>query len=66
MGDALLTVPEIAKYTNRSERSVWSDIYAGRLPFIRIGRSIRVDPGDLSAFLEQRRSGQVVREAAAS
>ena len=63
MGEPLLTIPEVAKYLHRSERSVWSDVYTGKLPIIRVGpRSVRVDPSDLSVFIEQRRSGQLVRQ----
>lgn len=50
-GAPLLRVVEVAKRLSISERSVWSLIAGGKIPVVRIGKSPRVDPADLEAFI---------------
>lgn len=40
---SLLLTPEVARILRRSVPSINRDRMAGRLPFIRLGRSIRFD-----------------------
>lgn len=47
----LLTVPQFARQTTTSERSVWRWIAAGHLPVVRLGRAVRIDPDQLDAIL---------------
>ncbi len=47
----LLTMPQVARHLNVSERTIWSLIHSGHLPCVRIGRTVRVDPTDLVRFI---------------
>jgi len=52
----LLTVAEVARRLQQSERTVRDKIASGALPAIKIGTGprapIRVDPGELDAWIE--------------
>ena len=49
----LLTYPEVAKLLHVTDRTVWQLVKDGKLRAVRFGRSVRVDPVDLRAFIEQ-------------
>lgn len=56
MGDrsqSLLTYREVAKTLRVSERTIWTLVKRGELPAVRFGHSVRIDPVDLRAFIEQ-------------
>lgn len=53
--DELYTVAEVARMHKRSTSSVWADVRSGRLPVVRLGRSVRIAPADLEAFIESHR-----------
>lgn len=56
MGDrsqSLLTYREVAKTLRVSERTIWTLVKRGELPAVRFGHSVRIDPADLRAFIEQ-------------
>ncbi|HMN96930.1 MAG TPA: helix-turn-helix domain-containing protein [Phycisphaerales bacterium] len=55
----LLTYREAAKVLGVTERTVWTLVAGGVLPAVRFGRSVRIDPADLRAFIERskRRGG---------
>jgi excisionase family DNA binding protein len=59
MGDlneiTLWTTQEVATQLNVSKRTVTRVINNGELPFIQIGRSIRVSKEDLFNFVDQQR-----------
>jgi excisionase family DNA binding protein len=46
-----LTYREAAAALRISERSLWSLVRAGRLPAVRIGAAVRIDPADLAAYI---------------
>jgi len=48
----LLTPPQAAEALQVSPRTLWGLTKAGRLPAIRIGRSVRYDLRDLRAFID--------------
>jgi excisionase family DNA binding protein len=48
----LLTVPEVARQCGICVRSVWTLIKSGKLRSLKIGKSVRVRPTDMEAFLE--------------
>jgi excisionase family DNA binding protein len=58
---ALLTTDQTAERLGVSPRSVQRLIAAGELPVVRIGRSVRVDPGVLATFVRLRRSADSER-----
>ena len=49
--DALLTYRQVAERLAVSERTVFSLIKAGSIPVAKIGRSVRVRPSDLQAYV---------------
>ena len=55
--DPLLTIADAARILVCSEANVYALIEAGHLPYVRVGRSkgYRLDPADLSAFIQKRR-----------
>lgn len=55
--DALLTYRQAAKVLGITERTIWSLVNEGMLPAVRFGRSVRIDPADLRAFIERAKRG---------
>jgi excisionase family DNA binding protein len=51
----LLTIRQVAVYLAVSEKTVRRLIAAGRMRCVRIGRLIRIDPGDVSRWLSARK-----------
>jgi excisionase family DNA binding protein len=51
----LLTVPDAAEHLAISKRKLW-ELLAGGFPSVRIGRSVRIDPRDLSTWIDAQRS----------
>jgi excisionase family DNA binding protein len=49
----LLTVPQVAQQLAIGERKAWALVKSGEIKSLRIGRSVRVDPKDLAAFVER-------------
>jgi excisionase family DNA binding protein len=47
----LLSVPQTAAYISVSARTVWSWVYARKIPVIRIGGSVRIDLNELEKLL---------------
>lgn len=47
----LLNVPQVARQLAIGERKAWSLVKSGEIRSLRIGRSVRVDPADLAAFV---------------
>jgi len=56
-GSQLLRDTEVAKRFNVSIRTIIDWRNAGKIPFIRIGRSIRYRPESIRALLEKLESG---------
>ena len=48
----LLKVPEAAHLLGLSPAKTWQEVWAGRLPSVRFGKSVRVPRAALLAFLE--------------
>ncbi|MBL8764811.1 MAG: helix-turn-helix domain-containing protein [Phycisphaerae bacterium] len=48
----LLTYRQAAKVLGVTERTLWTLVHEGRLPAVRFGRSVRIDPADLRRFIE--------------
>lgn len=53
----LLTVYEVADLLGKSREWVYRQADVGNLPVIRVGRSIRFDPTEIAAWLDERREG---------
>jgi len=50
--ERLLTYHEAAKLLDVTERTVWNLVHRGELPAVRFGRSVRIDPVDLRAYID--------------
>jgi excisionase family DNA binding protein len=48
----LWTSREAAQALSISERTLWSLTHDGKIPCIRIGRSVRYDPADIREWIE--------------
>jgi excisionase family DNA binding protein len=55
--EALLTYRQAAKVLGVTERTIWTLVDRGALPVVRFGRSVRIDPADLRAFIERAKHG---------
>jgi excisionase family DNA binding protein len=51
--EPLLTVPEAAERCRLSVRQMWRHIQQERLRVVRLGRAVRVRPGDLDRFIDR-------------
>jgi excisionase family DNA binding protein len=49
----MLKVPEASKTLGLSVPAVWKLIYDGKLPYVKIGRSVRLREEDVQAFIKQ-------------
>jgi len=54
----LLTIPEVADTLRVSAMTVYRLVHSGELPFLRIGRSIRVPEAALRSYLDKYRVDQ--------
>jgi excisionase family DNA binding protein len=52
----LLTARDAAKALAVCEKTLWTLTNQGELPVVRIGRSVRYDPRDLSAWITRNKS----------
>ena len=50
--ESLLTVAEVAGILRLSEKTVYGLVKTGQLPAKRVGRRIKVRPGDVRAYVE--------------
>lgn len=56
--ERLLTVGEVAERLRMAKGSIYRWISQGKLKHVKLGhRAVRVRPGDLEAFLEERTRG---------
>ena len=53
MNDRYLTVAEVADLLQLSQSHLFAQVREGRLPAIRLGRSIRFDPESLQNWLRE-------------
>jgi Helix-turn-helix domain len=57
LDEALLTLKDIQKHSKLSLRTLQRHVQNGKLPVLRFGRSIRVEPGAYARFLKIIREG---------
>ena len=53
----LVTVQEAARYLAVSVSTLYGWVWQRRVPFVKIGRALRFDSGDLEAFVEANKHG---------
>jgi excisionase family DNA binding protein len=49
----LLTVRQAAEYLGTTVATLYSKVWRREIPFIKLGRSVRFDVGDLDEMIEQ-------------
>ena len=54
MNDVILTIPEVAKLLKLSRSKVYLLVTQKKIPYIRIGRNVRIRQSDLETWLNQR------------
>lgn len=59
----LLTVQEAARYLAVSVSTIYGWVWRRRIPFVKIGRTVRFDPRDLDAFIAASKQGYNTRAA---
>jgi len=50
--EKLLTYKQAGALLGVTERTVWTLVDDGELPSVRFGRSVRIDPADLRAYID--------------
>lgn len=55
--EKLLTYREAGGLLGVTPRTIWNLVGRGELPAVRFGRSVRIDPRDLSKFIERAKGG---------
>ncbi|MDQ7781204.1 MAG: helix-turn-helix domain-containing protein, partial [Planctomycetota bacterium] len=55
--DVLMTVPEVARYMGVREQTVRKWVCQRRIPYVKIGRSVRFRREDIEEFLRKHRRG---------
>lgn len=51
--ERLLTYKQAGELLGVTERTVWTLVSDGELPAVRFGRSVRIDPADLRAYIDR-------------
>lgn len=51
--ERLLTYREAGKLLGVTDRTIWTLVDQGELPAVRFGRSVRIDPADLRAYIDR-------------
>jgi putative molybdopterin biosynthesis protein len=51
--ETIYTIPEVAEYLKMSKSKVYDLVKKGRIPFIKIGRNVRIRQSDLMRWLEE-------------
>lgn len=51
--EKLLTYEQAGELLGVTKRTVWTLVDDGELPAVRFGRSVRIDPADLRAYIDR-------------
>lgn len=51
--EKLLTYKQAGELLGVTERTVWTLVADGELQVVRFGRSVRIDPADLRAYIDR-------------
>ena len=55
MHKRLFNVEETAEYIGSTPGSIYQKVYNGKIPFVKIGKSLRFDITELDEFIEQKK-----------
>jgi excisionase family DNA binding protein len=53
MNEVIYTIPEVARYLKLSKSKVYSMVQKGTIPYIRIGRNVRIRERDLARWIHE-------------
>jgi excisionase family DNA binding protein len=53
MNDTIYTIPEVARYLKLSRSKVYLLVTQGQIPYVRIGRNVRIRETDLKMWIEE-------------
>ena len=53
--DQILTIPEVARYLKLSRSKVYLLVTQKKIPYIRIGKNVRIRQSDLETWIEANR-----------
>ena len=56
MEDKVFTIPEVAEYLKISKSKIYYLVQRNEIPYVRIGRNVRILESDLIAWLRMQRS----------
>jgi len=54
MNEKIYTIPEVASYLKLSKSKVYRLVQRGKIPYIRIGRNVRIAESDLEKWIKTR------------
>ena len=52
--DIIYTIPEVAEYLKMSKSKLYDLVKRKKIPYIRIGRNVRIRQSDLDEWLEEK------------
>lgn len=55
--ETIYTVPEVAKYLKICKSKMYLLVRRGEIPYIKIGKNVRIRESDLIEWIEQKRTG---------
>ena len=58
LGKRLLTPKEIAEYLAVSHKTIYKWSFQGKVPFLKLGKAIRFDLGEINQWLKEHRGRQ--------
>ncbi len=53
----LLRIPEAAHYLSATPWFIRSKLWAGEIPFLRLGKRFLIDRADLDSFIDRQKTG---------
>jgi len=56
-------IPELTEMLNAGRRTLYDEVESGRLPALRIGTAIRINPSDALEWVEARMTGVFLHAA---
>jgi len=59
MTDTIYTIPEVARFLKVSRSKVYGLVQQGLIPYVRIGKNVRITGRDLQAWLDKNSVGRL-------
>ncbi|MCC7352826.1 MAG: helix-turn-helix domain-containing protein [Anaerolineae bacterium] len=53
--DSIMTIPEVAEYLKMSRSKVYQLVQKRRIPYVKMGRNVRIKESDLVDWIEEQR-----------